>query len=184
MLLSKAVIYSIMTMHSCGITAAQTCRTTRSVPDHALTGHVITSLEGKRLDSCVMSCELTHNCFSINYYKALKKCELNRKTAEWYPSDLLRISGAVYLNMVVRDYTPCVDRNPPCSGKCVAIPGSLATQCVCGSAACRNDRKFESQFTSLVMTSLIQTGPARLSIKHVFCMTSSMSGQDKSNPAL
>ena len=103
MLLSKAVIYSIMTMHSCGITAAQTCRTTRSAPDHALTGHVITSLEGKRLDSCVMSCELTHNCFSINYYKALKKCELNRKTAEWYPSDLLRISGAVYLNMVVRD---------------------------------------------------------------------------------
>ena len=163
MLLSKAVIYSIMTMHSYGITAAQTCRTTRSVPDHALKGHVITSLEGKRLDSCVFSCELTQNCFSINYYKALKKCELNRKTAEWYPSKLLPKSGAVYLNMVVRDYTPCVDRDPPCSGKCVAIPGSLATQCVCRleNAACRNDCKFESQFTSLAITSLIQTGPTR-----------------------
>ena len=85
MLLSKAVIYSIMTMHSCGITAAQTCRTTRSVPDHALIGHVITSLEGKRLDSCVFSCELTQNCFSINYYKALKKCELTGKQLNGIP---------------------------------------------------------------------------------------------------
>lgn len=137
-----------MSMHSWGITAEQTlCRTTRSVPDRALTGHVILSLEGKRLESCVISCELTQNCFSINYYTALKKCELNRKTAEWYPSDLLPKSGAVYLNMLVRDYTPCVDRNPPCSGKCVPIQGSLATRCVCvGNAACHNDCKFESVY--------------------------------------
>ena len=161
MLLSKAVIYSIMTMHPCGITAEQTCRTARPVPDHALTGHVITSLEGKLLDSCVISCELKQNCFSINYYKASKKCELNRKTAEWYPSDLLPKSGVVYLNMVVREYTPCVDRNPPCSGKCVAASGTLVTRCVCelGNAACC---KFESQLTSLVNTSLTQTVPTWL----------------------
>ena len=161
MLLSKTVIYSIMSMRSCARTAEQTCRTTKSVPDHALTGHVITSLEGKRLDSCVISCERKQNCFSINYYKASKKCELNRKTAEWYPSDLLPKSGVVYLKMVVRDYTPCDDRDPPCSGKCVAIPGSSATRCVCGNAACKNDCKFESQFTSLVSTSLNQKDPIR-----------------------
>ena len=165
MLLSKAVIYSIMSVYSWGITAEQTCRTTRPVKDHALTGHVITSLDGKRLDSCVFACELTRNCFSINYYIAIKKCELNGKTAQWYPSDLLPRSGVVYLKMVVRDYTPCVDRNPPCAGKCVAIPGSLATRCVCelGNAACQNNCKFVSQFTSFVITSLIQTGPI---IKH------------------
>ena len=165
MLLSKAVIYSIMSMCSWGITAEQTCRTSRPVKDHALTGHVFASLEGKRLDSCVFACELTRNCFSINYYIAIKKCELNRKTAQWYPSDFLPRSGAVYLKMVVRDYTPCVDRNPPCAGKCVAIPGSLATRCVCelGNAACQNNCKSESQFTSLVITSLIQAGPI---IKH------------------
>ena len=141
-------------MHSWRITAEQTCRTTRPVKDHVLTGYVITSLEGKRLDSCVFACELTENCFSINYYIALRKCELNKKTAQWYLSDLLPRSGAVYLNMVVRDYTPCEDRNPPCAGKCVAIPGSLATRCVCelGNAACKDDCKFESQFTSLVIT--------------------------------
>lgn len=144
-------------MHSCGITAEQTCRTTRAVKDHALTGHVIMSLEGKRLESCVISCELTQNCFSINYYTALEKCELNKKTAEWYPSDLVSKSGAVYLNMVVRDYTPCVNPNPPCSGKCVPIAGSLATRCVCelGNAACKNDSKFKTQFKFLVITSLI-----------------------------
>ena len=164
MLFSKAVIYSIMSMHSCGITAEQTCRTTRPLQDHALTGHVITSLEGKRLDSCVIFCELTQNCFSINYYTALQKCELNKKTAEWYPSDLVSKSAALYLKMVVRDYTPCVDGNPPCSGKCVPIPGSLATQCVCelGNASCKNDCKFiEIQFKSFVITSLIQTSPIR-----------------------
>ena len=163
-LLSKVVIYSLMSIHSWGVTAEQTqCRTTRPVRDHALTGHVTTSLEGKRLESCVISCELTQNCFSINYYAAHKKCELNKKTAEWYPSDLLPESGAVYLNMVVRDYTPCVDRNPPCSGKCVAITGSLVTRCVCelGNAACKNDCKFEIQFTLLGFTSLIQTGSIR-----------------------
>lgn len=163
MLLSGAVIYLIMSMHSWGIAAEQTCRTSRPVPDHALAGHVITCLEGKRLDSCVISCELTQNCFSINYYTALKKCELNKKTAEWYPSDLVSKSGAVYLNMVVRDYTPCVDRNPPCTGKCVPIPGSLATRCVCElrNAACKNDCKLETKFKSLSITSLIQTGPLR-----------------------
>ena len=163
-LLSKVLISLLLSVCSWGVTAEQTqCRTTRPVPDHALIGHVVTSLEGKRLESCVISCELTQNCFSINYYTALKKCELNKKTAEWYPSDLLPKSGAVYLNMVVRDYTPCVDRNQPCSGKCFAVTGSLVTRCACelGNAACKNNCKFEIQFALLVFTSLIQTVPIR-----------------------
>lgn len=149
MLLSKAVSFLFMSMHCWGMTAGQTpCRTSRSMPDHALTGHVISFLEGKRLESCVIACERTQNCFSINYYTTLTKCELNKKTAEWYLSDLLPRPGVVYLNMLSRDYTPCVDRNPPCSGKCVPIPGSLATRCVCEgirNAACRNECKFASQ---------------------------------------
>lgn len=140
-----------MSIHCLAITAGHTpCRTSRSVTDHALTGHVISSLEGKRMESCITACERTRNCFSINYYATLKKCEMNRKTAEWTMSDLKPRSGAVYLNMLSRDYTPCVDRNPPCSGKCVPIPGSLETQCVCeGNAVCQNGCKFSSHITSL-----------------------------------
>ena len=135
-------------MHFWKLAAGQTpCRTTRSIRNRALIGHVISSLEGKRMENCVTACERTQNCFSINYYTTLKKCELNRKTAEWYLSDLLPTSGVVYLSMLSRDYTPCVDRNPPCSGKCVPIPGSLATGCVCeGNVGCRNECKLMAHF--------------------------------------
>ena len=118
------------------------CRTTKSVPEHALTGHVISTLEGKRVETCVTSCERVQNCVSINYYPTSKRCELNNKTAEWYPRDVLPTQGALYLTMVLRDYTPCVDQNPPCFGTCVPVPGSLATRCVCeGNTTCQNDCK-------------------------------------------
>lgn len=126
-----------------GKTAGQIpCRTTRSVPEHVLSGHVISSLEGKRLESCVAVCERTENCFSINYYISLKKCELNSETSEWYPNDMRARPGAVYLNILSRDYTSC----PPCSWKCVPIPGSLAARCVCeGNAVCHNTCKSSSE---------------------------------------
>ena len=145
MSIHKTVVFLILSVSSLGKTAGQLpCRTTRSVPDYALKGHVISSPEGKRLESCVAVCDSINNCFSINYYISSKKCELNNKTAKWYANDLRVTPGAVYLDILSRDYTPCFDRNPPCSaGKCVPIPGSLATRCLCdgNAAACHNKRK-------------------------------------------
>lgn len=143
MLLLKVTSYLLLGILFWEITPGDgICRTTKSVPEHALTGHVISSCEGKRLETCVTSCEMIQNCFSINYYLTSKRCELNNKTAEWYPSDLRPTQGALYLTMVLRDYTPCVDQKPPCFGTCVPIPGSLATRCVCeGNATCQNHCK-------------------------------------------
>lgn len=119
-----------------------TCRSSRAIPEHALTGHMIIAHEGRTLDSCVVTCEQVQNCFSINYFSTIKRCELNNKSAEWHFSDLQPMQSALYLAMIIRIYTPCVDLNPPCLGTCVPVPGSLATQCVCeGHEACQNDCK-------------------------------------------
>ena len=141
--LLKTVAYLLLGIHFWEITSGHNiCRTTRSVTDHVLTSHVISSSEGKRLETCIATCEHVQNCFSINYYLTLKRCEFNNKTAEWYPSDLLPTPGTLYLAMVSRDYTPCVDRHPPCFGTCVPIPGSLATRCLCeGNETCLNECK-------------------------------------------
>lgn len=104
------------------------CRVARSVPEHALSGHVISTEEVKGLESCVITCERTEKCFSINYYSTLKRCDLNDKTVEWNLSDLKPTEGALYLTMVSRVYTPSQD----CIGVCVPIPGSSVRRCVCG----------------------------------------------------
>lgn len=143
MLLLEVVTFLLVGIHFWEITAGHDiCRTTRSVADRTLVGHVISTFERRSLETCVTTCERVQNCFSVNYYLTLKRCELNNKTAEWYLSDLLPASDALYLTMVSRDYTPCVDQHPPCSGTCVPIPGSLTTRCVCeGNATCYNDCK-------------------------------------------
>ncbi|XP_074633812.1 neuropilin-1a-like [Acropora palmata] len=104
------------------------CRITRSVSEFALSEHVIFSLRGKRLASCVATCDRDARCLSINYYATLKRCDFNDKTAELYPSDLKPTEGAVYITMVSRDYK----QSPPCVGVCLPITaGSLVRGCRC-----------------------------------------------------
>ncbi|XP_073254670.1 uncharacterized protein [Porites lutea] len=144
MFFMNAVAYLLLGLPCWKITSAghNTCRTKRAISEYALKGHVISAIEGsgRTRESCVTACEHFQNCFSINYYSTLKRCELNNKSAEWYKNDLVPTAGALYLTMVSRNYNPCVDRNPPCFGTCVPIPGSLATRCNCqGNATCHNE---------------------------------------------
>ncbi|KAM7444352.1 hypothetical protein ABFA07_007022 [Porites harrisoni] len=142
MFFMNAVTYLLLGLPCWKITSAEhnTCRTKRAISEYALKGHVISAIEGRTRESCVTSCEHFQNCFSINYYSTLKRCELNNKSAEWYKSDLVPTPGALYLTMVSRNYNPCVDRNPPCFGTCVPIPGSLATRCYCQeNVTCHNE---------------------------------------------
>ena len=147
MFFMNAVTYLLLGLPCWKITSAEhnTCRTKRAISEYALKGHVISAIEGRTRESCVTSCEHFQNCFSINYYSTLKRCELNNKSAEWYKSDLVPTPGALYLTMVSRNYNPCVDRNPPCFGTCVPIPGSLATRCNCqGNVTCPNECKCDA----------------------------------------
>lgn len=147
MFFMNVVTYLLLGLPCWKITSAEhnTCRTKRAISEYALKGHVISAIEGKTRESCVTSCEHFQNCFSINYYSTLKRCELNNKSAEWYKSDLVPTPGALYLTMVSRNYNPCVDRNPPCFGTCVPIPGSLVTRCNCqGNVTCHNECKCDA----------------------------------------
>lgn len=104
----------------------------RLVLDYVLKGYVILLLEGKWFESCVVVCDSIDNCFSINYYILLKKCELNNKMVKWYVNDLRVIFGVVYLDILLCDYILCVDWNLLCFvGKCVFIFGFLVIWCLC-----------------------------------------------------
>lgn len=128
-LLLEATTLVFLSIHCWQRTAGDdACRITRSVSEFALSEHVIFSLRGKRLASCVATCDRDARCLSINYYATLKRCDFNDKTAELYPSDLKRTEGAVYITMVSRDYK----QSPPCVGVCLPITaGSLVRRCRC-----------------------------------------------------
>lgn len=114
------------------------CSITRSVSEFALSGHILFTHGGKRLESCVAICDRDARCLSINYYATLKRCDLNDKTAEWYPSDLKPTEGAVYITMLSHDYK----QGPPCVDVCLQITGTLVRRCRCtGNATGLNDCK-------------------------------------------
>ena len=127
---------------------AATCRATNSLPRRALVGHVIKAVDEKRLETCIAACDFELNCFSINYFLTSRRCELNRKAAEWYLADLVPMDDSVYLTITAREYNPCVDLQPPCWGTCIPIPGSPAVQCVCeGNQTCAsNNCKCQLEF--------------------------------------
>ena len=104
------------------------CRTSFSDTDHILTGHVIRTLKHKTFESCTFSCELEPQCFSVNYILLHKTCHLNNATKKYFPDDLVKQKGAVYMDMVVRSYNPCESMRCENGGTCVISP-SLECRC-------------------------------------------------------
>ena len=101
---------------------ASDCRSSFSVTDHVLTGHVIRTLNHKSFESCTFSCELEPQCFSVNYISLHKTCQLNNATKEYFPGDLVTQKGAFYMGMVIRSYDPCTSMRCENGGSCVRSP--------------------------------------------------------------
>ena len=117
------------------------CRASFSDTDHILTGHVIRTLQHKTFESCTFSCELEPRCFSVNYMSLQNTCELNAATKEYFPGDVVKRKGAVYIGMVVRRYQPlCGSLRCENGGKCVSSP-SLKCKCLDGYIGRRCESK-------------------------------------------
>ncbi len=112
------------------------CRTSFSVKDRALTGHVIRTLNHKTFESCTFSCELEPQCYSVNYNSLHKTCQLNNAAKEYFPGDLVQQKGAFYMGMVVRSYNPCESMRCENGGTCVSSP-SLKCKCPKGFSGLR-----------------------------------------------
>ena len=107
------------------------CRTSFSVTDHVLSGHVMRTLNHKSFESCTFSCELELQCFSVNYISLHKTCQLNNATKEYFPGDLVKQKGAFYMGMVIRSYNPCTSMRCENGGTCVLSP-SFKCKCLEG----------------------------------------------------
>jgi len=76
---------------------------TDSIPNRVLAGHAFFTKESPNLTDCVMSCiGRDPPCESSNYYRKTKVCELNDKTAESSPEDLVDYEWAIYMTNSVR----------------------------------------------------------------------------------
>ena len=84
-------------------TGSNICRVSFPVTDHILTGHVIRTLQYKTFESCTFSCELEPRCFSVNYLHGT--CQLNNATVVYFPEDVVKQKGAIYIEMVIRCVT-------------------------------------------------------------------------------
>jgi len=115
---------------------ASECRSSFSVTDHVLTGHVMRTLNHKSFESCTFSCELEPQCFSVNYISLGKTCQLNDATKEYFPGDLVKQKGAFYVGMVIRSYNPCASMRCENGGTCVSSP-SLECKCLKGFSGLR-----------------------------------------------
>ena len=112
------------------------CRGSFSHKDHVLDGHVIRTLKNKRFESCTFSCELESHCFSVNYIASHKTCQLNNVSKDFFPGDFVLRKGAIYIDMVIREYHPCMSMRCENGGTCVARP-SVMCKCLDGFSGLR-----------------------------------------------
>ena len=124
------------------------CRSSFPDTNHVLTGHVIRTLNHKTFESCTFSCEIEPKCFSINFMSSQGTCQLNRATKDSFPKDVMKQKGAVYLDMVIRQYHHDHDtcESMPCKngGTCVMSP-TLKCNCLDGYTGLRcQSKKLES----------------------------------------
>ena len=86
---------------------AQCEEAARSIPNRVLEGHAFFTKQSPNIEDCVMSCVARDPlCESTNYYRQTKVCELNDKTAESNPEDLVDYEWAIYMTNSVR-LLPC-----------------------------------------------------------------------------
>ena len=124
---------------------ASECRSSFSVTDHVLTGHVMRTLNHKTFESCTFSCELEPQCFSVNFISLHKTCQLNDAIKEYFPGDLVKQKGSFYMGMVIRSYNPCASMHCENGGTCVHSP-TLKCKCLKGFSglSCKSKRVFLS----------------------------------------
>ena len=118
---------------------ARECRSSFSVTDHVLNGHVMRTLNHKTFESCTFSCELEPQCFSVNFISLHKTCQLNDAIKEYFPGDLVKQKGSFYMGMVIRSYHPCLSMRCKNGGTCVTSP-SLKCICLQGFSGLRCER--------------------------------------------
>ena len=76
---------------------------TNSIPNRVLAGHAFFTKQSPNIEDCVMSCIARGPlCESSNYYRKTKVCELNDKTAESNPEDLMDYEWSIYMTNSVR----------------------------------------------------------------------------------
>ena len=80
---------------------------TYSIPNRVLAGSAILAKSSPGLQDCVILC-VEHDplCESINYYRKTKVCELNNKTIDSNPEDMVDFELAIYMTNSVR-LLPC-----------------------------------------------------------------------------
>lgn len=82
---------------------AQCKDATSTIPNRVLAGHAFFTKKSPNIEDCVMSCIASDpSCESTNYYRKTKVCELNDKTAESNPEDLVDYELATYMTNSVR----------------------------------------------------------------------------------
>ena len=76
---------------------------TYSIPNRVLAGHAILTEPSPGIEDCVILCiERDPLCESINYYRKRKVCELNNKTIDSNPEDMVDFEWTIYMTNTVR----------------------------------------------------------------------------------
>ena len=107
-------------------------RSTQALLGYALVGHTYRQTTSRDVERCTFLCESEHACYSVNYNKESKLCELNRHGTFWFPEALVRLDNSIYVASVVRDEDPCLSM--PCyhGGTCVVDRAMMAfKRCQC-----------------------------------------------------
>ena len=93
---ARAIHFCIISWLSLVNSAGQ-CRSRGSMNGNALDGHTFTSLLVTSPSECAVKCENEPRCQSYNYVIAGKLCELNNRTQESKPGNLVNDPGRFYM---------------------------------------------------------------------------------------
>ena len=114
MLITAVLVLLCYPSHVTFASVTQCKEATHTIPNRKLAGHAFLIKHSPSIEDCVILC-IARNplCESCNYYRKTKVCELNDKTAESNPEDMVDYDWAIYMTNNVR-LLPCNDFDFEC----------------------------------------------------------------------
>ncbi|XP_031570338.1 EGF-like repeat and discoidin I-like domain-containing protein 3 [Actinia tenebrosa] len=81
------------------------CRTVEPISGFCLRGQSYKTYDTVTLERCILLCEQETGCFSINYFKRTRECQLNNSSNNDFIENFVQDDACLYIDNVLRPYS-------------------------------------------------------------------------------
>lgn len=99
----------------------QPCGTVEPIRGFRLKEQSYRTYNSVTLERCIILCEQDTGCFSINYFKRTRVCQLNNSTKDDAIEDFVQDNTCLYIDNVLRQHHLAEEQGPHCKCKLVHL---------------------------------------------------------------